>query len=313
MQTILGAGGAVGTELAKCLTAYTGRIRLVGRQPRKINETDELFPADLLQAAEVHRAVAGSEVAYLTAGLLYKTGYWQKNWPVLMQNVLAACRAHGTRLVFFDNIYMYSPHHLHRMTEHTPVRPASKKGAVRHQVAGMLQEEVAAGRLNALIARSADFIGVKNSALTETVALNLLKGKKAVWLVDADKAHTFTFVPDAAAATALLGNTPEAINQVWHLPTDPTPLTGRQWVELFARELGVRPQVQVISRGMLSPLGLFLPILKELKEMAYQYDRDYIFDSSKFTRTFGYRPATPQESVRAVVEGLSAKRYESRT
>lgn len=46
-QTILGAGGAIGIELAKALTAYTTDIRLVGRNPKKVNTTDQLFQADL--------------------------------------------------------------------------------------------------------------------------------------------------------------------------------------------------------------------------------------------------------------------------
>jgi hypothetical protein len=33
MQTILGSGGAIDIELAKALTSYTTRIRLVSRHP----------------------------------------------------------------------------------------------------------------------------------------------------------------------------------------------------------------------------------------------------------------------------------------
>ena len=81
----------------------------------------------------------------------------------------------------------------------------------------------------ALIARSADFYGpdIENSILMETVYKNLKKGKKASWFADADKKHSFTYTPDAAKATALLGNTPDAYNQIWHLPTDKNTLTGK--------------------------------------------------------------------------------------
>lgn len=44
MQTILGAGGAIGIDLAKELLAYTDKIRLVSRNPVKVNAGDELFP-----------------------------------------------------------------------------------------------------------------------------------------------------------------------------------------------------------------------------------------------------------------------------
>ena len=59
MQAILGSGGAIGVELAKALKEYTSEIRLVSRNPKKVNHSDMLHPADLLDTAEVDRAVEG--------------------------------------------------------------------------------------------------------------------------------------------------------------------------------------------------------------------------------------------------------------
>src|SRR5690606_18655912 len=109
-------------------------------------------------------------------------------------------------------------------------------------------------------------------------------GKKAIWFVDADKVHNFTFTPDAAKAVAMLGNTTDAYGQVWHLPADSSRMTGRQWVELIAKQLGVKPEFRVISPAFFSIAGIFMPLLRETREMLYQYDRDYFFDSSKFER-----------------------------
>ncbi|HOA39346.1 MAG TPA: NAD(P)H-binding protein, partial [Flavihumibacter sp.] len=107
MQTILGAGGDIGKFLAKDLVSYTDHIRLVARHPQYVNGNDELFPADLLQAEAVSKAVAGSEIVYLTVGLPYDIRVWSAQWPVIMQHVINACLEHGSKLVFFDNVYMY--------------------------------------------------------------------------------------------------------------------------------------------------------------------------------------------------------------
>src|SRR5579875_3088033 len=138
MQTILGAGGAIGKELAKALKQFTGQIRLVSRTPEKVNENDELIAADLTNAAQVAAAVQGADVVYITAGLPYKLKVWQQQWPVIMQNVIDACEQHKAKLVFFDNIYMYDKNELSNMTEETPINPPSKKGKVRAQIAQML-------------------------------------------------------------------------------------------------------------------------------------------------------------------------------
>ena len=46
-QTILGSGGAIGIPLARELKKYTSEIRLVSRNPKKVNDTDELYPLDV--------------------------------------------------------------------------------------------------------------------------------------------------------------------------------------------------------------------------------------------------------------------------
>lgn len=303
MQTILGSGGAIGVELAKALKEYTKEIRLVSRNPEKVNDTDVLMKADLTVKEEVDKAVSGSSVVYLTAGFPYDVKVWKHVWPVVMQNVIDACKAHNARLVFFDNIYMYDPNFLASMTEETPVNPSSKKGKIRAEIAKKLMDEVASGKLTALIARSADFYGpsIKNtSVLNETVIKNLAAGKKANWLGKLDKVHSFTYTPDAGKATALLGNTPDAFNQVWHLPTASDPPTALEWIEMIAAGLGVKPRVTAVPGFIVRILGLFIPLMKELAEMMYQYDRDYVFSSDKFEKRFGFRPTPYKEGIREI-------------
>ncbi len=304
MQTILGSGGAIGFELAKSLKEYTSEIRLVSRNPKKVNETDELISADLLEIADVRKAVAGSSVVYLTAGIQYSAKLWDQNWPRIMRNVISACMESNVKLVFFDNIYMYDPGYLDGMNEETPVNPSSEKGKVRAKIANMILDEVKKGNLTALIARSADFYGpgIKNtSMLNEMVFKPLSKGKAANWMMSANFKHSFTYTPDAAKATALLGNTADAFNQVWHLPTASNPYTGKEWIEKIAKELDVKPRYQVAPKFLVSIMGWFMPIMKEMVEMLYQYDRDYDFNSSKFEKKFKFQPTSYWDGIREVV------------
>jgi hypothetical protein len=78
-------------------------------------------------------------------------------------------------------------------------------------------------------------------------------------------------------------------------------MTGRQWVELFAGELGVKPKISVMSKALLTVLGVFTPVLREFKELSYQWDPEYFIDSSKFEKCFGFKPTTYQEGARQVV------------
>lgn len=306
-QTILGSGGPVGTSLAMHLKAYTNNIRLVSRNPRKVNEGDLLFRADLTNPAEARLVVEGSNICYLTVGLEYKSKVWQQYWPIVIRNVAEACMMHKSKLVFFDNIYALDPAQYGHITEQTPIKPNSRKGKTRAFVDLYLQDLVEKGRLEAMIVRSPDFFGPMkaSSMLMIMVYDRLLSGKSAQWLFNADMPHNMGYVPELAKATALLGNTPEAFNQIWNLPVHSECPTGRHWTAMIADILQQPPKVSVLTTPMVRLLGTFVPVLKELYDVREQWDRPYFFDSSKFNRHFSTTPIKHQEALRNTIAALS--------
>ena len=305
MQTILGSGGGIGIPLARELMNYTNQIRLVSRNPRKVNDTDELFTADLHDFNQIDKAIAGSEVVYVTIGFDYNLKVWRKTWPPFMQEVIYSCIRHNARLVFFDNIYMYSKNSVPFMTEESEVMPPAEKGKVRKIVRDMIINEVEKKNLTALIARAADFYGPENrNSMLNMMAQDMMKGKKARVFGNPDKIHTYTYTPDAARATAILGNTPDAFNQEWHVPTTSERLTTNEWIELIAKELNSETKVQKVPVFMINALGLFIPIMREFPEMLYQFEQDYILDSSKFEKRFGIQASAPSEGIKQMIASL---------
>ncbi len=298
MQTVLGANGVIARELSKNLISYTTNIRQVSRNPKKVNNTDQLFSADLLDYAQVEKAVAGSEVVYLLAGLVYNIKIWQDQWPKVMRNVLDACKKHNSKLVFFDNVYSYGLVH-GTMTENTPFNPVSKKGEVRAKIATMLLDEVNAKNLNAMIVRAADFygpsaaLGIGNVMITEKV-----KAKQTPqWIGNPKRIHSLTYTPDAGKTVAMLGNTPTAYNQTWHALTSKEKITAEEFARL-ACELGNRSyKIQAIPKFGVRLVGLFIPVLREFIEMMYQYEQDYIFDSSKFEKAFNQTATSYKDGI----------------
>jgi nucleoside-diphosphate-sugar epimerase len=299
MQAILGAGGAIGTELLKEL-AYIGQpVRLVGRNPRLAPGATEAVSADISNLDQTISAVSGSTVAYLVVGLKYDVGVWRELWPRIMSNAIEACKRANTKLIFFDNVYMYGkvsgP-----MTEETPFNPCSKKGEIRAQIATTLINEVKAGNLNAMIARSADFYGpnARTSVANILVFGKFSKGATASWLANDSVQHSFTYTPDAAKSLTLLADSESAWNQTWHVPTASDPPTGKDFVKMVAEELGVEPKHRVLSRPLIRIAGLFDPEIRESYEMLYQSDSEYRFDSNKFSKAFSFEPTSYSEGIR---------------
>lgn len=306
LQTILGSGGAIGIPLARELKQYTQNIRLVSRNPQKVNDSDELIPLDFNDFGQIDKAVEGSGVVYVTVGFPYNLKVWQSTWPPFIKAVIDACEKYQSKLVFFDNVYMYDRTAIPFMTENSPVNPPSKKGEIRARLREMILNEVEKNKLTALIARAADFYGPdnKNSVLNIMVADNLIKGKKVQTFGDLNKIHTFTYTPDAGRATAILGNTTDAFNQEWHVPTTKERITTLGWIKMIAQELNSDAKVQKVPVWMIQMLGVFVPVMREFPEMLYQNQQDYIFDSTKFEKRFGMTATSPAEGVKKLIESI---------
>ncbi|MGF7038118.1 NAD-dependent epimerase/dehydratase family protein [Mucilaginibacter lappiensis] len=299
MHTILGAGGPVANALTQELINANQTVRLVSRKPVQTTAANVTWQkADLLNYDEVLSAAKGSTVIYLVAGLVYDAAIWKQQWPVIMKNVINVTKATGARLIFFDNVYMYGLVN-GAMTEDTPYKPSSVKGEIRAGIANMLMDEVKAGNIRATIARAPDFYGTDstNSFIDMMVLSNYAKKKPAQWIGDPDKKHNYIYIPDAGKAVFLLGQNPDSDNQIWHLPTAPA-ITGRQFLDIAANTYQIKPKFMRIRKFMLWIFGLFKKVIMGTVEMYYQFDHDYIFDSSKFEKAFNFKPTSYADGLK---------------
>lgn len=295
MQTILGANGQIGEELARELNRnFTSDIRIVSRKPSKINGTDEVFPADLSIREEAIEAVRGSETAYFTLGLPISSGLWEQQFPLILRNVIDACKINGTKLVFFDNTYMY-PQDGRVLTEETVFDPVGRKGAVRREMAEMVLKEMQSGGLEAVICRAPEFYGPgKTQSITNTLVFNNIKeGKRLKVPLSAHQKRSLIWTPDASRATALIGNTPDAFGQTWHLPVDESRPTYKEFIALASDVYGREFKYFAVPEFIFSVGAYFNKSVKELLELLPRYKHDNIFDDSKFRKRFPGFTVTP--------------------
>ena len=174
--------------------------------------------------------------------------------------------------------------------------PYGVKPAARVETTRIWMAASAAGRLRIAALRAPDFYGprVPLAHLGETGFGALAKGKAAQVVGSPDTPHDFAYVPDCARAVVTLLDAPDdAFGQAWHVPCAPT-RTPREILALGAAALGVKPRVSRLPLWALGPLGLFVPVLREMREMRFQWDRPYRVDFSRFARRF-WADATPFE------------------
>ena len=308
MQTILGSGGAIATELAKELyLRYSKNIRLVSRNPSKVNPTDELFSADLLNPAQTDAAIKGSQIAYLTVGLPNDTAIWVEQFPIIMRNVIEACKKHQVKLVFFDNTYMYGKKE-GIVFEKTPFSPIGEKAKVRAQISNMLLHEMKNKKITALIARAPEFYGLSDTkSITNGLVFNRIKRdlNPQAFLTDTTL-RTLIFTSDAARAVALLGNYPDAYNQTWHLPCDNNPLNYKDFIAMIGNKMGKKLECEVLSQSQIELLASNNKNMAEALELLPRYEVDFVFDSSKFKHQFPYfKLTTYEEGIISILKEMN--------
>lgn len=310
MQTVLGANGQIAEELTRELQRnFTSDIRLVSRNPRRLHDTDQLFPADLMDAEATAAAVAGSEVAYLTVGLPMDSELWEQQFPTMMANTIAACRKHDCALVFFDNTYMY-PRTSAVQVEETPFEPMGRKASVRALVATMLLAEMQAGTIRAVICRAPEFYGPgRTKSLTNSLVFDRISaGKRPLVPLSADTRRTLIWTPDASRAMALIGNTPEAFGQTWHLPCDPDRLTYQEMIDVAAAVTGRHIPYTTLPLAAFRIGGLFNASIKESQELLPRYQVDNIFDSSRFAARFpDFRITRYRDGIAELLTGTEGR------
>ncbi|MCT0455874.1 NAD-dependent epimerase/dehydratase family protein [Lactococcus cremoris] len=297
MQTILGSNGQIGHELAKELYEnYTKEIRLVSRKPQKIHDSDELVSADLLDFNETNNAISGSDIVYFTVGLPMDSEMWMKQFSKILDNVIEACKIHRSKLVFFDNTYMY-PKTSAIQYENTIFSPSGKKSLVRAQLADKIIKEMEANELKAVVCRAPEFYGPeKTQSITNTMIFSNIKAKQKLKIPISDSTlRTLIWTPDASRAMALIGNTDDAYGQTWHLPCDRS-LTYKEMINIADKIENEKLSYSIIKLWKFKVGSLFNKNAKELLELLPRYEVDNLFNSDKFKKRFPSFPVTSFES-----------------
>ncbi len=292
-RNIIFGYGNVGRLIASELEARGEEVVLAHHKQIQVLGT-AVVVVDSLDAEQVRQAAVGADRLFMTIGLAYKLSVWKRDWPIIIDNLIAAAKDSGAKIVFFDNIYLYGPSPLQNpITEQHPRQTPSQKGAVRLALIQKLEAAMQAG-VQVLIVRAADFYGpnVSTSAVTMAIA-DMANGKKAYYLGDPTKLHSFTYVPDAAKGVVELALADDTYGQSWHLPTV-SPMTGQEFLQLITTKLG-KGKWTALSKGGVKFMGLFVPILRELHEMMYQFENDYVLDDSKFMNRFPHFVRTGYE------------------
>lgn len=299
-HVIVGAG-QVGTHLAERLVRMGHDVTVVTRSgsgPAGV----ERIAADVADQARLTEVAKGADTLYNCVNPQYHR--WVQDWPPMASSFLATAEATGAALVTLSSLYGYGPVD-GPMTEDLPLAATGTKSRVR---ARMWRDAIAAheaGRIRTTELRASDYYGpgsTDQAYIGETRFVKpLLAGKRVLYFSDPSVPHAWTYLPDVAEALAIAGTDERALGRPWHVPTGPAVSTLHVAERLCAIAGAPQPRVTEAPRALFNALGLVSPLLKELRETRYQFDRPYILDSSAFQSTFGMAPTPLDDALKTIV------------
>lgn len=306
LHVVIGAG-ATGSATAKLLARRGHRVRIITRSgggPRLAEI--ELTAADATDRFAMARLTLDATAIYNCANPPYHR--WTTDWPPLADSLLAASEANDAVLVTLSNLYGYNSEN-GPMKASDPLDPVSTKGGVR---AKMWHDALAAhqaGRVRVTEARASDFIGPGTGAtghMGDRVVPRILRGRSVSLLGRTDVDHSWTAIEDVAETLVTIAADERAWGKAWNVPTA-DPMSQEALVQRMCALAEVEPvKIKTVPQAILSLIGIFVPTLRELKEVRYQFEQPFVIDAEATTETFGLKPAPLDDTLRNMLDSYRA-------
>jgi nucleoside-diphosphate-sugar epimerase len=306
---VIVGSGTIGSALAIRLAASAHEVTTVSR--RGIGPRASGITSVSLDAADRHalrEVVRGADVLYNCANPS-SYAHWERDWPPIAASVLDAAAASDAVLVTLSNLYGYGPVD-HALCERDELAATSTKGRVRASMWHDVRTAHEAGSVRATEVRASDFFGpgiTSTGMLGASVVPKILDHKTIALVGDLDAPHSWSYVDDVARALEVVGRDERAWGRAWHVPTSP-PRSAREAVAALADAARLdAPAVRQIPWSVVRAIGVLVPQLRGLHEIAYQFDAPFVVDSRDFTMSFGHAP-TPFEDACAATIGWWRRR-----
>src|SRR4051794_23206827 len=306
-HVVLGAG-AVGLAVAEALARRGEPVRVVNRSGlREPLPGVQSAGGDISDPTFAAAVTRGARVVYQALNPPYHR--WAQEFPALQAAAIDAARAADARLVVMDNVYMYGRANGRPFTEDRGYDAHTRKGRVRAAMARDLMAAHDAGRVRVSVGRASDFFGPRaggQSLIGDRVIPAALADKVGSVMGDPDMPHTYTFVPDIGENLVRLGERDDALGRVWHLPS-PETRTTREVIGLVYQAAGTRPRLRVTPARLMRALGLVNRTVREVNEMAYEFDEPFVVDASRAESELGLRATPLADAVEQTVRWYRAR------
>ncbi|KQY56127.1 epimerase [Aeromicrobium sp. Root495] len=299
MIVITGAG-PIGTTIARTYVEQGVAVRVVTRSGSGLDHPlVERIAADVNDRAALVAAAQGATVIHhCVHASAYLADAWARELPAAEAAVLGVAEEVGATVVFPESLYAFDP--APPITERSAIVATEGKRGIRTQLLAARR----ASSTPTISVVASDYFGPGagiGAHAGERMLGPITQGKTVRPIGDADQPHSWTYLPDLAAAMIAASELPTEDDRVLMAPTG-SPRTQREVANDYATAVGrPAPKVSTVRPGLLRLVGRFHRETAGVAEMVEQFDRPFTMDSSASEALLGLSPTPWDVAVKATV------------
>lgn len=293
---VLGAAGRFGHAAAQAFRDAGWSVASLvrpGASARAAKGT-EAIEANALDRDAMIAAARGADVVLHALNPPYTD--WARLALPLAYGAIAAAEATGATLLFPGNVYNYGAAMPPVLDEATPIRPTSRKGALRVTMEQRMAEASERG-MRTIILRAGDFYGTgRGSWLDLVIAKDLARGR-VTYPGPLGLVHAWAYVPDLVAAMVRLASVRQRFGAFETFGFPGHAVTEQELVDAIAAAAGRPLEVKKMSWWLIRGLAPLVPISREIAEMRYLWTVPHAISGAKLAAAIGEIPTTPFRSA----------------
>ena len=292
---ILGARGRLGRAAHSAFHAAGWTVTAFARHPLSTDTDADWFYGNAFDPKPVAAASEGADVIVNALNPPYH--HWSHALPRITTSVLAAARVTGASVLIPGNVYNYGEAMPALLNEQTPHHPTTRKGRLREDMEAAYRDAAQDG-IQTIVVRAGDFIErAKTGNWFDTYLTQRISKGVLTYPGPTDLPHAWAYLPDLGRAMAQVAHRRTDLSMFESIGFPGHTFTGAELRDHAATLLGRPVRIRAFPWTMLRLMAIFSPMLREVVEMRYLWNRPHAIDGTKFRRLCPDFAATPLRDV----------------
>ena len=306
---ILGGAGRLGRAAAQAFKSAGWQVASLVRGSSAAGAVPgtEIIEIDARDAESVIAAAKGADVVLHALNVPYTD--WGRLALPLADTAIAAARESRATLVFPGNLYNYGVDMPARIDETAPMRPTSRKGAIRVAIEARMRDAAEAGP-RTIVLRAGDYFGGEGTgSWFDRVIVKEIAAGRLTYPGPLDVIHEWAYLPDVAQALVQLVEQRERLAPFAAFGFAGHAVTGREFVAAISRACRRDFKIDFMPWQLLKAIGVVVPVFRELCDISYLWATPHAIDGARLAEIIGDIPHTPlDQAITASLAALGLKR-----